>query len=75
MSPINSSDEAEVFIMRKDKLRSFKTNIKNFFKEFKNYQINEISDEKLQQFLNAHKLNMTSCLTEYVETYKSNLRG
>ncbi|HEC67668.1 MAG TPA: DEAD/DEAH box helicase [Candidatus Desulfofervidus auxilii] len=59
----------EVFIMRKGMLRKLKKNIKNFFKEFKNYNINEISDEKLQQFLNSHELDMNSLWTNYIENY------
>ena len=59
----------EVFIMRKSKLRSLKKNIKEFFMEFKNYRINEVSDEKLHEFINNHELDMNSLWTQYNEKH------
>lgn len=59
----------DVQIMRKGKLRNFKNNIKSFIKEFKPYKLVELSDEKIQQFIEANKLSMDSLLTEYSEVY------
>ena len=59
----------EVEIMRKGKLKSFKSNIKSFFTELKNYKIREISDEKLQGFINNNKLDINSIKNEYSEKY------
>jgi len=56
-----------VLIMKKGKLRLLKSNIKNFIKEFKDYNINEISDEKIQIFLNTHQLTIDDLSKEYTE--------
>ncbi len=58
-----------VRILRKGKLRNLRNNIKGFFKELKNYKINDISDEKLQEFINIHKLDMESLKNDYYEDY------
>lgn len=55
-------------IMKKGKLRSLKSNVTSFLKEFKNYKIHEISDIKYQEFLNTHKLDIESLKSEYSET-------
>ncbi|MGL5873748.1 MAG: DEAD/DEAH box helicase family protein [Xenococcaceae cyanobacterium] len=57
----------KVEIMRKGKLKLFKDNIKSFFKEFKDYQINEVSDSTIQEWLNIHKLDVKSLQQEYTE--------
>jgi replicative superfamily II helicase len=62
----------EVVIMRKGKLTALKTSIKSFSKEFKNYKINEISDEKIQELINFHHLDIHSLENEYSENYIKN---
>lgn len=59
----------EVKIMRKGKLRSFKKNVKSFFKEFNKFNIHEISDEKIQKFIDAHGLDINSLKQNYSENY------
>ena len=59
----------EVTIIKKGKLRDLKNNIKSFIKEFKSYNINEISDEKIQSFLNINKLTIENLENYYSETY------
>ncbi len=59
----------KVEIMRKNKLISLKSNIKSFFKELKNYKIHELSDEKFQEFINKHKLDIESLKNEYTEKF------
>lgn len=59
----------DVEIMRKGKLKALKTSIKSFSKEFKNYKINEISDEKIQELINFHHLDIQSLENEYSEKY------
>lgn len=59
----------DVKIMRKGTLKNLKNNIKSFFKEFKKYAIREISDEKLQEFINANNLDIESLKAIYVENY------
>ncbi len=59
----------DVQIMRKGKLKALKGNIKGFIKELKSYKINEISDDKLQEFLNTHNLSIEKLQSEYTEPY------
>ncbi len=59
----------EVSIMRKGKLRLLKGNIKSFIKEFKPFFINDISDEKIQSFINTHRLTIDDLEHEYTENY------
>ena len=58
-----------VCIMRKGKLKLLRDNIRGFIKELKNYNINEISDEKIQTFLTTHKLGTETFQDTYTETY------
>lgn len=62
----------DVKIMRKGKLRDLKNNIKSFIKEFKNYHINELSDEKINGFLVANRLDVKSIKEIYHEEYNKN---
>lgn len=71
----NGNFTHDVKIMRKGKLRALKSNIKSFFKEFKNYKINEISDEKIQEFINTHKLDIKSLKSEYIENHYHQTRS
>jgi replicative superfamily II helicase len=56
-----------VEIMRKGKLKALKQNVKNLFFEFKPYDLKNISDEKIQEFINAHNLDIDSIKTLYSE--------
>lgn len=59
----------DVEIMRRGKLKSLRTNVKSFFKEFNKYEIDSMTDEKIQEFINLHKLDIESLKTEYSEKY------
>lgn len=59
----------EVEIMRKGKLKSLRDCVKSFFKELKDYSLNDISDSKMQELLAFHKLNVESLKREYSEKY------
>jgi replicative superfamily II helicase len=59
-----------VEIMRKGTLKSLKINVKYFFKEFAKYVLHEVSDQKIQQLLDVHKLDINSITTMYSEPYK-----
>jgi replicative superfamily II helicase len=59
----------DIRIMRKGTLNLLKANFKSFIKELKNYSIEEISDEKLQELINFHKLDIKSLRDEYCENY------
>lgn len=59
----------EVRIIRKGKLRTFKENVKRFIKELKQYNLKDISDEKLQNFIDLHHLNLGDIRELYSEEY------
>ncbi|QCX00602.1 DEAD/DEAH box helicase [Aggregatimonas sangjinii] len=58
-----------VQIMRRGKLRHLRTTVKAFFKEFNKYEIGSVTDEKIQEFINIHKLDISNLLSEYSENY------
>ena len=62
----------QVEIMRKGTLLKLKNNLRNFFKEFASYIFNEVSDKKIQQFIDTHNLDIKSLTTIYSEKYKQN---
>ena len=59
-----------VEIMRKNTLIKLKNNVRNFFKEFSTFVLHEVSDQKIQQFIDTHKLDIDSLVTIYTEPYK-----
>lgn len=59
----------KVDIMKKGKLKALKDSIRSFIKEFAPYNINELGEEKIQQFIDAHKLDMDSLINNYTEDY------
>lgn len=59
----------KVEIMRRGKLKSLKGNIKSLFKEFKNYDVHDISDEKLHALINDNQLDIESIYTQFSEDY------
>jgi len=59
----------KVQIMRKNRLKKLRDNTLGFFKEFKIYKIQDLSDEKIQEFLVNHLLSIPSFLSEYGEDY------
>lgn len=64
----------DVKIIRKSKLRDLKNNIKKFIKELKNYSLNDLNDEKLQEIISANNLDIGSLKTKYCESYYHNKR-
>lgn len=59
----------DVEIMRKGKLKSLKENFKSFFKEFKDYMLCEVSDDRIQNWIATHHLDIKSLKTMYSERY------
>lgn len=59
----------KVLIIRKGKLKNLKDNIKKFIKEFKNYDINNISDESIQKWIDVNNLDINSLKVKYSEEY------
>jgi replicative superfamily II helicase len=59
----------DVEIMRKGKLKLLRDHVKSFFKEFKAYVLDEISDSKMQELITFHRLDVESLKKEYSEKY------
>ena len=64
----------DVKIIRGNKLREFKDNLKKFIDNIHVYDIDEISDSTLQTLLNKYKLNAEDFDNEYSEKFYHNLK-
>ncbi len=58
-----------VEIIKRGKLRLLRTNVKSFFKEFSKYELDSLTNEKIQEYINTHKLDIDSLKSEYSEKY------
>jgi replicative superfamily II helicase len=58
-----------VEIMRKNRLKDLRMNFQGFFREFKNYEIMDLTDEKINTFLLTHNLDINSLSSKYAEEY------
>lgn len=58
---------SKVRIMRRANLMKLKDNIKAFFMEFIKYEIKDLSDTKLQLFIDTHRLDLKSLKEIYSE--------
>lgn len=65
----NAHFSHEVEIMRRGSLKTLRTRVKSFFKEFHKYEMGSLSDEKIQEFLNAHELSVNSLINNYSEKF------
>jgi len=63
-----------VEIMRKNTLNSLKKNFRDFFKEFATYVLHDVGEQKIQQFIDAHELDVPSLTTLYSEKYKQSAK-
>lgn len=59
----------KVEIMRRGKLKELRSNVKAFFKEFSKYEIDSITNDKIQELINVHKLDVDSLKSKYSENY------
>ena len=57
----------EVEIMKKNNLEKLTRNVESFYNEFQNLDLNDLSREIIQKFLDTHKLSVESLLSEYSE--------
>lgn len=62
------SDDVE--IMREHTLKKLQNNVRAFFKEFTNLDFANLSESKVQTFIEAHKLDIPNLLEEYSEAPK-----
>jgi hypothetical protein len=58
----------EVDIMRKGKLKSLKSNVTSFFKEFKKYKLDSVDENTVDGHLSTHNLQIKNLLTDFTET-------
>ena len=56
-----------VQIMREPKLKKLRTNVKAFFNEFRSLDFSNLSETKIQAFLDLHQLSVTNLTDEYCE--------
>lgn len=54
-----------VEIMGDKQLKSLKQNIRSFFNEFKGLDFNDLSENKIQNFLSAHNLTVEHLISAY----------
>lgn len=59
----------DVRIIRRNKLKSLKNQIKGFIKELNSYSLDELSDTTLQDLLTLHRLNIEDFSAQYSEEY------
>lgn len=59
----------DVKVIRKSKLKELKSNIKRFIKEFKDYNLSELNDKKVQDLISLHKLDIENLKYSYCEEY------
>ena len=57
----------EVEIIKKNNLEKLTRNVESFYNEFQNLDLNDLSREIIQEFLDIHKLSVESLLSEYSE--------
>lgn len=57
-----------VQIMRKSQLHSLTKNVRDFFQEFKTADLQNLSETKIQSFINAHNLSVDKILNHYYES-------
>lgn len=62
-----------VSIINGKNLDKFKKNIKNFCAEFNSTDFSDLSSQKIQEYINNHKLDTTSLLNLYTEEVERNL--
>lgn len=63
----HSNFNEEICVMRKSKLKLLKDNVKSFFKEFKEYDLNSLDETIIHKFIGPHKLDIESLKSIYSE--------
>lgn len=63
----NADFNEKVFVMRRNGLKKLKDNLKKFVKEIRKYELDSLSDEKIQEYLNMYKLNIEDFPGNYIE--------
>ncbi len=58
----------EVVVMRKHGLTKFVNNVKKFTEQFKGVDFKDLSERKIQELMDAHKLSVDAICSEYTES-------
>ncbi len=58
----------EVVVMRKHGLTKFVNNVKRFTDQFKGVDFKDLSERKIQELINSHKLSVDAICSEYTES-------
>ncbi len=61
----------DVEIMRNRDLGRLTNNVRAFFSEFRNLDFSNLSESKIQGFIDTHKLGVSDILEQYSEQPKS----
>ena len=48
--------------------------VRDFFKEFAKYVLHEVSDQKIQELIDIHELDIASLIEKYSEKYHHSAR-
>lgn len=56
---------SDVEVMRKRELAKFTDNVRKFFAEFKGMDFKDLSESKVQELINTHRLSVEALLTDY----------
>lgn len=57
--------DRDIRIIKKGDLKKLKGNVLSFFKEFKEINLSDVSDRKIQDLINQHELDIASLKTKY----------
>lgn len=57
----------DVLIMRASGLRKFVQSVRRFFEEFAKFDLKDLSEEKVQELIDAHDLSVDSIVSKHVE--------
>lgn len=60
----------DVEVMKEKQLKKLVKNVRAFFNEFKELDFEDLSDKKIQEYLNFHKLTVDDFINEYSEKIK-----
>ncbi|MGH9496228.1 MAG: hypothetical protein ACRD3B_14610, partial [Candidatus Sulfotelmatobacter sp.] len=57
----------EVEVLREGGLKRFVANVESFYREFKDYDLKDISEQRVNEWLNQHHLSTQDVLKNYTE--------
>jgi len=61
----------DVKVMQPNGLTKLQENVRRFFAEFKDLDFQDLSEKKVQEYINAHGLSVDSIKNDYTASIKS----